>query len=193
MTVAAFAMGVSEAEAYAKLGGLRSPPRAAKPFSEALEIKSSFTDFMDGDGGFPDGKRLQADMRFCHGSLPRLLGALKPLALKGSAAPSFFMSVMYGRRALLPHQADTPFRMNAPYYVGLYAFYDDPTTDDAQQRWIRAATKTIEPFTAGAYINEADTGADGQSARLCYSTETWQRLQALKAKYDPENRFPGYG
>jgi FAD/FMN-containing dehydrogenase len=193
MTVAAFGMGQSEAEAYAKLGKLSTPPRGAKPFSDALEIKSSFTDLKDGDGGFPNGKRMQADMRFCRGSVPQLLGALKPLALQGSAAPSFFMSVLFGGRALPPHQGNAPFRMNAPYYLGLYSFYDDPAEDRAQRHWIRTAAKTIEPFAAGAYINEADIEADGRAARLCYSAESWQRLQTLKVKYDPEHQFPGFG
>jgi FAD/FMN-containing dehydrogenase len=192
VTVAAYGMGHTETEAIERLGRLRTLPAGARLFGDVEETTSTFTDLKDGDGGFPSGKRMHGDMRFCNAPLPTIMGALKPFALSGSAAPSLMMCVLYGRKSLLPNQGDSPFQMTGPGYVGLYAFYDDRAADDSQRNWIRSATRAIEPYAVGSYISEVDLSTGPDIARRCYSPASWQRLETLKAKYDPGNVFFGY-
>ena len=192
VSIAAFAMANTAAEASDRLGRLREPPPAARRVGDIREDSSSFADLMKGDGGFPSGKRMAGDMRFCETSMPPLMAALKPFAESGSAAPSFLMCVLFGRKSLLPLQGEAAFRMAGPHYVGVYSFYDESSEDRQQLSWVRSAIRAIEPYVVGSYISEVDLSADADIARKCYSAATWQRLQALRAKYDPGNVFFGF-
>lgn len=65
--------------------------------------------------------------------------------------------------------------------------------DDAQKpavvAWSRSVIADIEPFnTNGTYINLADIENDERLAKS-YGAETYGRLRALKAKYDPQNKL----
>jgi FAD/FMN-containing dehydrogenase len=78
---------------------------------------------------------------------------------------------------------DAGFLMN---YIGLWL---DPAEDQANTDWVRAASDAMEPYGTGArYVNFlADEGDAG--VRSAYETDTFTRLQNLKARYDPTNFF----
>jgi FAD/FMN-containing dehydrogenase len=78
---------------------------------------------------------------------------------------------------------EAPFLMN---YIGLWM---DPSEDEANTAWVKAASDAMEPYTTGArYVNFlADEGEAGVAA--AYAGETMTRLQSLKARYDPTNFF----
>jgi FAD/FMN-containing dehydrogenase len=58
-------------------------------------------------------------------------------------------------------------------------------------QWARRCWEAMQPFAAGVYVNylgaEADEGAERVQA--AYSGGKYERLAALKAKYDPDNTF----
>jgi FAD/FMN-containing dehydrogenase len=78
---------------------------------------------------------------------------------------------------------DAGFLMN---YIGLWL---DPAEDQANTDWVRAASNAMQPYGTGArYVNFlADEGDAG--VRSAYETQTFTRLQSLKARYDPTNFF----
>jgi hypothetical protein len=65
----------------------------------------------------------------------------------------------------------------------------DPQKAEQLKSWGRAYWKAIHPFNmAGAYVNfMMDDEADGR-VQATYG-ENYPRLQAVKAKYDPQNLF----
>jgi FAD/FMN-containing dehydrogenase len=69
------------------------------------------------------------------------------------------------------------------------ACWTDPADTDAHIAWVFEASEAMEPFTTGGvYLNF--TGAEGQEkVRAGYDEETFDRLLALKEKYDPTNMF----
>jgi FAD/FMN-containing dehydrogenase len=71
-------------------------------------------------------------------------------------------------------------------YVGLWL---DPAGDDAGIAWARTASEAMAPYGTGArYVNFlANEGEAG--VRSAYDAETFTRLQALKARHDPDNAF----
>lgn len=71
-------------------------------------------------------------------------------------------------------------------YLGLWL---DAAEDEANTAWVRAASDAMDPYCTGArYVNFlADEGEAG--VRSAYETETYTRLQNLKARYDPTNFF----
>jgi FAD/FMN-containing dehydrogenase len=64
----------------------------------------------------------------------------------------------------------------------------DETADHVE--WTRAFWTAVEPFASGAvYVNHLDA-EEGTRLRAAYgSSRSYQRLVALKKKYDPENLF----
>ena len=59
---------------------------------------------------------------------------------------------------------------------------------DHERQWVRDFWAALEPWHEGVYINFlGDEGAD--RVRQSYGTEKFDRLQALKKQYDPDNFF----
>ncbi len=67
----------------------------------------------------------------------------------------------------------------------------DPSEAEAQTRWARATWTAMQPFSdGGVYSNYVEGGMEGADRiRAAYGSETYDRLAALKKKYDPENFF----
>jgi hypothetical protein len=56
------------------------------------------------------------------------------------------------------------------------------------EAWVAEFASAIEQSDKGAYVNFL--GTDGEERiRAAYPGGTWERLAAVKAKYDPTNLF----
>ena len=83
----------------------------------------------------------------------------------------------------------TAFPHRNGYHLGIYSLWKDRAQNDPNIAWVRQTWKAIQPFVAGGvYVNELgeDEGAD--RVRLAYA-HNYDRLQRIKAKYDPQNLF----
>ena len=63
----------------------------------------------------------------------------------------------------------------------------DATDDEKNIAWTRNFWKEIEPFANGVYVNHLD-GDDNPRIRNAYG-ENFDKLKAIKKKYDPDNFF----
>jgi FAD/FMN-containing dehydrogenase len=77
----------------------------------------------------------------------------------------------------------------APWWVGVECEWSGSEHDDAHVAWGRSTMAALEPFTAaGHYVNDmVETGED--IVRSIYGDAKYERLLALKRRYDPENVF----
>ena len=64
-----------------------------------------------------------------------------------------------------------------------------PEMLDAERAWVRSLSDALRPHTMGpgTYVNALD-GTAGQRIRDSYGHK-YDRLAAIKARYDPENLF----
>lgn len=62
-----------------------------------------------------------------------------------------------------------------------------PSTDGdaACAAWVRSTASALSPHVAGCYVNEVMMDSPGQLGR-CYDAATRVRLEALKARVDPQ-------
>ena len=67
--------------------------------------------------------------------------------------------------------------------------WDDPALGDAVARWTRGTWAKVEPHTFGFYVNEFNAD-DAARLRDTYGAN-FDRLVALKTKYDPEATCSG--
>lgn len=59
---------------------------------------------------------------------------------------------------------------------------------DKEREWVRDFWSALEPWNKGVYVNFL--GDEGpQRVRQSYGPEKYDRLQAVKRKYDPDNFF----
>ena len=93
-----------------------------------------------------------------------------------------------GAIARLPASATAYGGREAAYDCFPIAIWDDPADDAANIRWARDFWAAMRPFSTGAvYVNNlGDEGED--RVRAAYGPN-YQKLVALKNKYDPTNLF----
>jgi FAD/FMN-containing dehydrogenase len=66
--------------------------------------------------------------------------------------------------------------------------WEDPADNDANIAWVRGYHAALAPWSAeGGYVNFMD-GDDGDRVRDNFAAN-FERLAAVKARYDPDNVF----
>jgi FAD/FMN-containing dehydrogenase len=78
---------------------------------------------------------------------------------------------------------------DAHFAIGVNGMWEpDEPEADAFRQWIRAGWKKIRPFTTGASYINFQTDDDDQTPADAYG-KNYERLQRVKAAYDPDNLF----
>jgi FAD/FMN-containing dehydrogenase len=94
---------------------------------------------------------------------------------------------MGGAVARVPGDASAFPHRDAPYVLNLISRWTDPAQDEEALAWGRDTYASVqEHTTGGAYVNFLDDEG-AQRVQDAYGPETWARLQAVKALYDPDN------
>lgn len=125
-----------------------------------------------------------------------LLSALSDAAIEaliacGQEAPSptsfLTLEPIRGAAARVPPEATAFPHRSEVYSLLILAVWTDPADDEAHLRWARETWETLQPFAAGhVYVNYLSSGED--RVRQAYGAN-YDRLAALKRKYDPTNFF----
>jgi hypothetical protein len=146
------------------------------------------------DSVFPKGSRGYwknvSFSRLDEESADVLLGFASELAWEGTGIDIHHMGGAFGR---VPEDATAFPNRSAHYWLNVYGFWRDPSEDERLTAFARKAYHLMQPFAEhGEYVNflGAEVGLDGvDAARAAYGPDTFQRLVALKDRYDPHNIF----
>lgn len=79
------------------------------------------------------------------------------------------------------------------YRDAIYNFHNvgmwsDSAEDEKNIQWVRELWGAIQPFASGVYVNY-ETDIEVEQVKAAYSPKKYERLVALKNKYDPTNLF----
>ncbi|GAB4455785.1 MAG: FAD-binding oxidoreductase [Anaerolineae bacterium] len=98
------------------------------------------------------------------------------------------LRVLGGAMARVPVDATAFAHRRARIMVNLAAFYNGPDERAAREAWVADFAAALNQGYSGAYMNFM---GDEGSARVrdAYPGPTWDRLAAIKARYDPTNLF----
>jgi FAD/FMN-containing dehydrogenase len=93
-----------------------------------------------------------------------------------------------GAASRVPPDA-TAFPHRVGYHVGIYSLWTDRAQSDPNIAWVRQTWSRIQPLAAGGvYVNELGDDEGVERVRMAYGVN-YERLQRIKAKYDPQNLF----
>jgi FAD/FMN-containing dehydrogenase len=125
-------------------------------------------------GGLPD----EAIDTLCEWHLSRPSPLTQILTLPGGGAP-----------ARVPADATPLGERDAPFNVHITTMWRDAAADAENVAWTRALGAALKPFATGrVYVNFI--GDEGEERVIAsFGRERYARLQALKDRFDPENRF----
>ncbi|HEV8164230.1 MAG TPA: BBE domain-containing protein, partial [Actinomycetota bacterium] len=74
--------------------------------------------------------------------------------------------------------------------VNVAAFYQGPDDQPVRQAWVEAFAAALRQGDQGAYVGFLGDEGEGR-VHQAFPEATWQRLAAVKARYDPSNLFRG--
>jgi FAD/FMN-containing dehydrogenase len=81
-------------------------------------------------------------------------------------------------------------RRDSRYIANVIGMWPDPALQEAEIAWVRALADRLRPHSpGGAYLNFFDADEGDERIRAAYGSEKYERLVALKNRYDPENVF----
>jgi FAD/FMN-containing dehydrogenase len=110
--------------------------------------------------------------------------------LQASTAPLSVVQlrVLGGAMARVPAEATAFAHRASRLMVNLAALYERPEDGQEHRAWVDRLAAALRDGDARAYVNFL--GDEGQARiREAYPGSTWERLAAVKARYDPTNLF----
>jgi len=98
------------------------------------------------------------------------------------------LRVLGGAMARVPAEATAFAHRSSRIMVNLAAFYEGPEDRAKREAWVSDFAAALRQDDAGAYVGFL--GEEGEArVRAAYPGGTWDRLRAIKARYDPTNLF----
>ena len=98
------------------------------------------------------------------------------------------LRVLGGAMARVPDDATAFAHRRRPVMAAVGVVYDDASEDDIHREWAEGLATSLRNGEPGVYVGFL--GEEGESrVREAYEGTTWDRLRAVKAKYDPTNLF----
>jgi FAD binding domain/Berberine and berberine like len=98
------------------------------------------------------------------------------------------MRVLGGAMARVPSNATAFAHRDKRILAIVVAFYNGPEDRPIREAWTEAFAGALNQGQSGAYVGFVMDDAEA-SVRSVYPGSTWNRLAAVKARYDPANLF----
>ena len=98
------------------------------------------------------------------------------------------LRVLGGAFARVPADATAFAHRSSRIMVNVAAFYEGPEDRVVREAWVDEFAGALKQGDEGAYVNFlGDEGPD--AVRRAYPGDSWDRLAAVKSRYDPTNLF----
>jgi len=98
------------------------------------------------------------------------------------------LRVLGGAMARVPAEATAYAHRASRIMVNLAAFYESPAEQVEREAWVSDFAASLQQGDPGAYVNFLGEASEAQ-VRRAYPGSTWDRLAAVKRRYDPTNLF----
>lgn len=180
LTLAANSQGYSENEVDAALDILEGAPVAKK--ASARHVKIPFST----GGAIPAGSRQILDGVWTSAAPEKILAAGRDAFLKFPTPQSFMLWLHWGPVQKLK---DMAYSVQGDVYLSPNAIYYDAADDERCAAWSRETIGKLKPIGNGSQMNDENMPVN-KGPYL--SKEASTRLEAMRAKYDPQRRFVSF-
>ena len=118
--------------------------------------------------------------------LDELLGRIVAL---GRPPGGILIESLYGAPKEVDASTGVAGFRRAAFNVSATATWQDAGLDDQHIEWARDTAAALEPwsFSGGGYVNYMQADEPIERVRAAFGAEAFERLQALKRRYDPQN------
>jgi FAD/FMN-containing dehydrogenase len=98
------------------------------------------------------------------------------------------LRVLGGAMRRVPVDATAFAHRNSKIMVNVAALYEQPEEKLTHEGWVSEFAAALQQDDSGAYVNFLGDESENR-IRAAYPGETWERLAAIKRRYDPTNLF----
>ena len=140
--------------------------------------------------GSPWGRRYYMKSEYLHGLSDDAIDNMIAYMVKAPSPISTVGVFQLGGAASRVGETDTAFsNRDAAHSLEIIATWWEPEASDENIRWAREFWEALRPFgSGGVYVNYlVDEGEE--RVKAAYGPAKYERLAALKSKYDPNNLF----
>jgi len=173
----------------AQAGRLVAPLRAIPSLEDRLG-PTTYPELQSVFGDSPFGKRHYWKGYFVRGLPDELLDTLVELYSRAGAGELLFEPIR-GTAGRLGDEHAAFANRGAAFNVTAIQTWTERAEDGPRTAWTRETAAALEPYSyrGGAYLNYMTADEPADRVRAAYGDETFQRLKALKRRYDPRNVF----
>ena len=141
------------------------------------------------DGAFPDGIQNYWKSTFLRELSDDAIGVLVEHANRATSPLASVAVEYYGGAAGQVGVSETAFaQRQAQYSVGILAEWTDTGESQRHVKWARDLSDSLSPFSSGGYLLNF-LGEEGEDTIRAAFGPNYDRLMAVKKKYDPNNFF----
>jgi len=177
----AFAPSLADAEelltdAFAGLAEISQELAPAETVEVALNK-------LQAEAAWVHGRRYSVDMCWVADSYEPI-GEICARAI--DEAPSHLSRIVFAW-GFAPHGGpDVAQTLNGTLTVNVYAIWEGPDDDAANEQWTAEAMQAMDPQITGFYAGESDLSVDADRKVRAYPPEKWERLTRIRDQHDPE-------
>ncbi len=176
-------------EATEILQSLEGCPAINQCLKKEIKQPTSFDELLDlGSLLWPPRHRYAADTVWTNSPPAVVLSKVREHFLRAPSQKSLAACV-FSTGDAAPAQPDTAFSMVADNLLLCYGIWEQSKDDAANINWHRELIDNLDQFAVGHYVGESDIVSNSARAEASYAQASWQRLQALRQKYDPDQLF----
>jgi len=192
--IAAVAFGMTGEESRAALAPLEEIGVLNKALARSFNQPSGFDELAIASGEtWPENHRNLCENQCSKARPSDILMALRDKIIEAPSDKSVIVFCQStGTRNLLEPHPEVALSMDATSYGGSWAIWEHEADDAANRKWQDEVVAIMKPFTSQHYIGETDIVQDPARVQESYTAEKWQRLEAIRAKYDPQGVFFGF-
>jgi hypothetical protein len=141
------------------------------------------------DGAFPAGNQNYWKGLFLRDLNDAAIDTIIAHANQATSPLSAVVIEYYAGAASRVPVSETAFApRNETYDIGILAQWSDPAESAQQIAWTRGLAAALEPFGSGAYLLNFLAADDDNRVRAAFGP-SYERLVAVKNRYDPSNFF----
>ncbi len=192
--ITAVAFANTQEEGASALGVLEKGKMVKKCLTKELNGLASFASLADASGAtWPENHRNLCENQCSKAKPVDILMALRDKIIDAPSPKSVIVFCQStGGHNLLQSTEDMALSMEGQSYGGIWSIWEESEEDAVNYKWHNETADILKKFTNQPYIGETDIVQDNSRVQKAYSPEKWERLERIRAKYDPDGLFFGY-